>query len=166
MTVAAGYRVPSVGAVLVADGRVTHDGEIISDSETKLVVCGATVVAVAGTIGPCWRKLQAQPPKSYAAFLKAVDEFEEADVDWLAYDRSTGRLWLGDVRITSPFATLGSGSSLALGALEALPIAKSLLEAEKAAVKAVQVACRRNATCGGKVRVAVVKGLRAPVEFR
>jgi hypothetical protein len=120
MTVGVIYRVAE-GAVLVSDGRITHDGEIASESARKCFMCGlSTAVIVAGDIGPLWRRLQERPPKTFRAFRDAVDA-DTDDTDWLAYDRRSGRMWLSDVRITIPFAAVGSGATLATGALEALP---------------------------------------------
>jgi 20S proteasome alpha/beta subunit len=156
MTVGVIYRVAE-GAVLVSDGRITHDGEIASESARKCFMCGlSTAVIVAGDIGPLWRRLQERPPKTFRAFRDAVDA-DTDDTDWLAYDRRSGRMWLSDVRITIPFAAVGSGATLATGALEALPVAKTIEAAEAAAVKAVRVACRRHALCGGRLRTLVVR---------
>lgn len=143
------------GAVLVSDGRVTHDNEIVTDSERKFVVCGSTACLVSGTVGQVWRQLQEKPPRSFTAFRAQLADSED-ETDWLAYDRRSDRLWCGDVRLAHPFAVLGSGASLALGALEAMPIARSLTDAESRALAAVRIACRRNVTCGGRIRVLTV----------
>jgi hypothetical protein len=140
---------------MVCDGRVTHADEIVSDVERKFVVCGATACLVSGTVGQVWRKLQERPPRSFAAFRTTLADSSD-ETDWLAYDRRSDRLWCGDVRLGQPFAALGSGSSLALGALEALPVARTMDAAEKTAIGAVRVACRRNVTCGGRIRVLIV----------
>lgn len=155
MTVGIAYRVPGVGAVLVSDGRITHDGHIVSDTERKYVLCGSTVVLVSGDIGQLWRELQQKPPRSFSAFLAAAAASED-DTDWLAYDRRSDRLWLGDVRLSQAFATLGTGDSVALGALDAMPVARSLAVAEQAATRAVRITCRRRADCGGRIRTVVV----------
>lgn len=155
MTVGVAYRVPGLGAVLVSDGRITHEAEIVSESERKYVICGSTACLVSGTVGHEWRKLQDHPPRSFKAFREALAELEDEN-DWLAYDRRSDRLWSGGLRLTQAFATLGSGASLALGALEALPVAKSLVDAEQRALAAVRVACRRHSECGGRLRVLVV----------
>lgn len=155
---------PSKGAILISDGRVTFDGEIVSEHERKFVIAGTTACIVSGEIGQIWRQLQEKPPRSFAAF-RATLATSEDDTDWLAYDRRSDRLWSGDVRLVQPFAALGSGSSLALGALEAQPVAKTLAEAEKAALRAVKVACRRHALCGGRIRVLLVPK-RGPMVLR
>lgn len=155
MTVGVAYRVPGKGAVLVSDGRVTHGTEIVSDHERKYVVCGATACLVAGDVGSVWRDLQEKGPRNFKAFRRALEQSDD-ETEWLAYDRYSDRLWSGHVRLVQPFATLGAGSSVALGALEALPVAKDMVAAEKAAVIAVRAACRWNVTCGGRVRVLVV----------
>src|ERR1700748_26490 len=155
MSVCVAYRVPGEGAVLVSDGRVTHDGELVSDHERKFVICGSTVCLVAGDIGPSWRALQEKPPKNFDAFREILDNGKD-DTDWVAYDRRSDRLWLGEARVVTPFTTLGCGGSVALGALEVLPRALTLDAAEKNALKAVKAACRRNVNCGGKIRTVIV----------
>ena len=156
MTVGVAYRVPGLGAVLVSDGRVTDQHcELVTDSARKFVLAGATACIVAGEIGPVWRQLQERPPRSFRAFREALESSVD-DTDYLAYDRRADRLWVGDVRLFQPFAVIGSGATLALGALEAMPPAKTLVDAERNALSAVRVACRRNVTCGGRLRVLVV----------
>lgn len=154
MTVGVGYRVPGLGAVLVSDGRITHDGEITTDTARKHVICGATPVLLAGDVGPSWSVLQTKPPRTFAALRKAIETAED-DTDWLAYDRGSDRLWLGHLRLGARFAALGCGASLALGALEALTLARTLEDAAARAEAAVRVAVRRHAHCGGRVRVLV-----------
>lgn len=154
MTVGVVYRV-SGGAVLVSDGRVTHGGEVVSDTAQKCFLCGPVGVIVAGEIGPLWRRLQERPPRTFKAFREAVDA-ESLSVEWLAYDPRSRSIWLSDVRISAQFAALGSGSSLALGALEVLPAPTSLVEAKRTAEKAVRAACRRHTECGGKIRSLMV----------
>lgn len=153
VTIGVAYRVPGVGAVLAIDGRVTHDGEILTDSERKYIICGRTPVLISGVVGKVWRSLQEHPPRSFDAFLDAVDEEE---TDWLAYDRRSDRLWLGAVRVAAPFAAVGTGDSLAIGALEALPIAKSLAAAQATVARVLRIVCRRHSECGGRARVLVV----------
>lgn len=146
---------PGQGAVMVCDGRVTHTGHIVTDIERKFVRCGSTTVLVAGEIGPTWRGLQMNPPKKFAEFLNTVDCSDD-DCDWLAYDRRTDSLWVGNNKIGHVFAALGSGDALALGALEAMPLAKTLSEAESAAQRAVKITCKRHSECGGRIRTIVV----------
>lgn len=168
MTVGVAYRIPSVGAVLVSDGRVTHSGGLVSDSEKKYVVCGTTVCLVSGVVGPMWRKLQEKPPRSFAAFRDALFENEKLEehedrTAWLAYDRHRDQLWSGEIRCATAFATLGSGGDLARGALEALPAAKTLEDAKARAVTAVKIACKCNVECGGRLRILVVPR-RGPIQ--
>ena len=155
MTVGVAYRVPGQGAVLVSDGRVTQDGHINTDSARKYVKCGSTVVLVAGEIGPVWRRLQEKPPRNMKAFLAMVDEAPDT-CDWVAYDRRSDRLWLGGLRLSQAYVTLGSGDALALGALDAIPPARTLIAAEQAALRAVQITCRRRGDCGGRIRIVTV----------
>ena len=163
MTVGIAYRVPELGAVLVSDGRISRDGcGALTNDARKFAVCGPIGVLVAGEIGAFWRQLQESPPRSFAGFRKAVDATKE-DTEWLAYDRSSGRLWLGDVRVAGLFTAIGSGDTLALGALEALPLARTLEDAERAGRRAVQIACKYCFECGGKVRALIMPRKGAPV---
>lgn len=157
MTVGVAYRVPGAGAVLVSDGRITDSasGELISDTARKFVVAGAAFCIVAGDVGPVWRQLQERPPRTFKAFRSAVETAEEPP-DYLAYDRVADRLWDGPLRLSAPFFAIGTGGTFALGALEALPPARTLGEARKNALIAVRAAIRRNVLCGGRVRVLVV----------
>lgn len=164
MTVGVAVRVPGAGAVLVCDGRVVRGGEIESDSEKKFVICGPTIVLVAGTVGLLWRKLQEKPPKNFKTFRNEVAEHGD-ETDWLAYDKTNGRLWSGDVQVPGAFATLGSGGSLAMGALEVLPLPKNLEEARLMATKAIRIACKRHTECGGRLRTIIVAN-RKPIEVR
>jgi len=164
MTVGIAYRVPGEGCVLVSDGRITCDGEILTDTARKFVICGSTAAVLAGTVGALWGRLQDTPPKSFAALREAVEASDD-DTDWLAYDRKGDHLWLGDVRLTTPFACIGTGASTAHGALAMVDSPKSLDEAIKLCKRSVKVVCARHTTCGGKVRTIVVRGRSKPIEI-
>lgn len=164
MTVGVAYRVPGLGAVLVSDGRVTESGALVSDSERKYIVCGATAVLVAGVVGQVWRQLQEKPPRNFGAFRETVSGLED-ETDWIAYDRRSDQLWLGDARLHRLFGTLGTGAGIALGALDVLPAPKTLEDAERAAIRAVAAAVRHNVLCGGRVRVLRVPR-RGPITAR
>ena len=158
MTVGLGYRIPGVGAVLACDSRVTDSSsnDILSDTEKKYAICGSMVVLVSGTLGKLWNQVQTSPPKSFNAFRSLLNEHMSDDTEWLVYSKSDDRLYLGDMLVTRPIAGIGCGSSFGLGALEALPLAKSLETAQKAISTAMMIACRRNASCGGKIRIITI----------
>jgi len=143
---------------MACDGRITDAGsnDILSDNEKKYAVCGNMVVLVSGTFGKLWNKIQTSPPKSFTALRSAITESMENDTEWLVYSKSEDRLYLGDMLVSRPIAGIGCGSAFGLGALEALPLAKTLEDAQKAISIAVSIACRRNASCGGRVRLLTI----------
>lgn len=144
--------------MLACDGRVVDadSNTIYSDSEKKFAICGSVTVMVAGNFGKLWAKIQASPPKSWTGLRAAIDENMDDDTEWLAYDRKTDRLYLGDVIMGRPIAGIGCGSPFGLGALEAIPLAKTLETAQKAVSSAMAIACRRNASCGGRIRILTI----------
>lgn len=143
---------------MACDGRVcdSETNEILSDSEKKYALCGAITVLVSGTLGKMWIQLQANPPRTYASFRASIDEHADDDTEWMAYDRRADRLFIGDVLITRNIAGIGCGSPFGLGALEALPLAKTLDTAYKHVHTAMTIACRRNASCGGRIRILTI----------
>jgi len=150
--------VPGEGAVLACDGRIVDaaTNTIISDADKKYVICGATVVMISGNFGKLFHKIAASPPKSFTGLRSAIDDHMDDDTEWLAYDKRTDRLYLDDIVLGRPIAGIGAGSPFGLGALEALPLARSLEAAYKATSIAMSIACRRNASCGGRVRLLIV----------
>lgn len=168
MTVGLAYRIPGGGGcVLATDGRVTDSSssDILSDAEKKYVVCGNTVVLVAGSLGKLWLQLQDNPPKNFKALRAKIGEHADSDTEWLAYDRTADRLYLGDVAVTRPIAGIGCGASFGLGALEALPYAKTMDAAYKHISTAMAIACRRNASCGGRIRILVIPR-KGPIQHK
>jgi hypothetical protein len=158
MTIGLGYRIPGEGAVMACDGRIL-DGDsnhILSDGDKKFVVCGPTVAMVAGNFGKLFHKIAACPPKSFAALRAAITENVSDDTEWLAYDKRADRLYLNDIVIARPIAGIGAGAPFGLGALEALPLAKTMDAAYRYVSTAMGIACRRNASCGGRIRVLVI----------
>ena len=157
-TICLAYRVAGEGAILACDGRIVDadTNAIISDADKKYVVCGSTVVMIAGTFGKLFHKIATSPPKSFAGVRAAIDDHMDDDAEWLAYDKRKDRLYLDDIVLGRPIAGIGAGSPFGLGALEALPLARSLDAAYKAVSIAMTIACRRNASCGGRVRMLTV----------
>jgi hypothetical protein len=166
MTVALGYRIAGEGAVMACDGRILDgDSHILSDGDKKFVICGPTVAFVAGNFGKLFHKIAANPPKSFATLRAAITENVSDDTEWLAYDKRADRLYINDLVIGRPIAGIGAGSSYGLGALEALPLAKTMDTAYRYISIAMGIACRRNASCGGRIRVLVIPR-QGPIQFR
>jgi hypothetical protein len=111
-----------------------------------------------------WMQLQTNPPKSYTTLRATLDEHADSDTQWMAYDKRADRLFVGDVMITRNIAGIGCGASFGLGALEALPLAKTLETAHKHVSAAMAIACRRNAACGGRIRILTIPR-KGPVKF-
>lgn len=143
---------------MACDGRIldADSNTILSDSDKKFVLCGSTVAMVAGNFGKVFHKITASPPKSFAALRAAITENVSDDTEWLAYDRRADRLYLNDIVIGRPIAGIGAGAPFGLGALEALPLARSIDAAYKYISTAITIACRRNASCGGRIRILVI----------
>ena len=157
---------PGEGAVLACDGRILDaaSNTIISDADKKYVVCGATVVMIAGNFGKLFYKISSAPPKSFVSLRAAIGDNMDDDAEWLAYDKRTDRLYLDDLLLTRPIAGIGAGSPFGLGALEALPLARTLESAYRAVSTAMTIACRRNASCGGRIRMLTVPK-RGPIQY-
>lgn len=166
MTICLSYRVPGEGAILACDGRIldAETNTIMSDADKKYVVCGATVVMMAGNFGKLFHEITTSPPKSFAGVRAAIDDNMNDDAEWLAYDKRSDRLYLNDLVLGRPIAGIGAGSPFGLGALEALPLAKTLEAAYKAVSIAMVIACRRNASCGGRIRILTVPK-RGPIKY-
>lgn len=143
---------------MACDGRIVDadSNTILSDGDKKYVICGSAVALVAGTFGRLFHQIAASPPKNYAAFRTMITEHMTDQTEWLIWDRRTERLYVGDVPVPRPIAGIGAGAAFGLGALEALPLAKSLDAAYKAVSIAMNIACRRNASCGGRIRIITV----------
>jgi ATP-dependent protease HslVU (ClpYQ) peptidase subunit len=158
MTCCLSYRIPGEGAILACDGRVTNgdSSDILSDSEKKFAICGSVVVLMAGTLGKMWFQLQDAPPKTYKSFRALLTKHGDSDTEWIVYDKASDRMFVGDVMASRNIAGIGCGASFGLGALEALPLAKNLADAHKAVSTAIAIACRRNASCGGRIRILTV----------
>jgi len=158
--------VPGEGAILACDGRIldAETNEIRIDGDKKYIVCGSTVVMIAGNFGKLFHRIATSPPKSFAGVRAAIDDHVDDDSEWLAYDKRSDRLYLNDIVLGRPIAGIGAGSPFGLGALEALPLAKSLDAAFRAVSVAMIIACRRNASCGGRIRMLTVPK-RGPIKY-
>lgn len=177
MTVALVIRVPGQGAVLACDSRVSCDGtgSIYSDTERKWGQFGTVIACYAGTPGALWGELVADPPKRWVDFHKRTTDLDaeshKRDYEILAYDRARDRLWHTDhqgwaVAVSGLHAAIGCGGPLALGVMDGAKAPTSLEQAAQLAARAIKLTCRRNVFCGGRVRVVVVRGRRAPLETR
>lgn len=155
MTICLAYRIPGEGAILACEGRIVDPdtNTIISDADKKYLECGSVVAMIAGNFGKAFHKIASSGPKSFSSLRAAIDENMDDDTEWLAYDKRTDRLYFNDIVLGRPIAGIGAGAPIGLGALEALPLAKTMDAAYKAVSIAMTIACRRNASCGGRIRI-------------
>lgn len=171
MTVGVAYRVPGHGAVLCCDGRICDPdtGAVHTERAEKWMVGGSVVAMYAGEIGWAWLGLRDNPPKTWRELCERLEELRDRELDYsiLAYDRTKDRLVHTDsadgAALPGLYGAVGCGGSVALGALDASPAPTSLTAAAKLVARAVRIACRRNAMCGGRVRTLVIPGRRGAV---
>lgn len=153
MTVCVAVRVPGVGAVVGADGRITDGDQIVADDFVKVVHCGTSTVAGCGVPDVLeWLK----GGRNWAHATKLIKKRATNEWATVGYDRIRDRLMTADQCSSFPvpdYYAVGSGGGLALGALAAMGPAKTLVEAERRVRKALRIACARSTTCGGKLVV-------------
>lgn len=175
MTVGVVIRVPGQGAVLACDGRVTADsGSIFSDTDQKWGEFGSVVATCAGSLGGLWVDLKDSPPRNWKEFRERITDLDASDHDRayeiLVYDRVKDRIihtdHQGDMLSPGSHGVIGCGGPLALGVLDAAKPPATLEGAAKLASRAVKIACKRNAFCGGRVRVVIVRGRKGAIEVR
>jgi 20S proteasome alpha/beta subunit len=176
VTVGIVYRLPGHGAVLACDGRVTNDnGGILTDQDEKWIICGSIVAVCAGNLGGLWIDLKDNVPKNWKEFRARITDKDAqhkgVDYEIMAYDRVADRIvhtdHHGDALLQKTFATVGCGGPVAAGALDASPAPRSLEAAARACESAARHAIKRNAFCGGRVRVLTVpSNRRAQVSVR
>lgn len=165
MTCCVAIKVPGHGAVLACDSRVLSGLGILTDACDKFVIAGSAVCLVAGHDGMLCDVISS---------AKNVDEVRHAALEYtdgktlswdlLIYDRRSDSLVYLDnhgstIRLGN-VATSGSGGDIAQGVLDALPKPSGLPAAAKAAERAIRTAIRRNAACGGRVRVLSIPSSR------
>lgn len=172
MTVCLALKVPGHGCVLACDSRVLCSYNVLTDQCDKFVVAGSAVCLVSGHDGMLCDVI---------AGAKSIDEVRHAALEYtdgkqlswdlLVYDRRSDSLVLLDnhgstIRLGNS-ATTGAGGDIAQGVLDTLPKPSSLPAAARAAERAVRTAIRRNASCGGRVRLLTVPAARRkPVHVR
>jgi 20S proteasome alpha/beta subunit len=156
--------------VLACDSRVTAGTGIVTDDCLKYVVAGSAVALVAGSDGALMDVIASA--KNIDGLRMLATEYSDGrQLQWelLCYCRKSERLvWLDNTGMALPlgdYHATGSGGDYALGVLSSAPKPKDLAAAARLVRKACRVAIKHNAACGGKVRVLVVRGKRAPVEF-
>jgi ATP-dependent protease HslVU (ClpYQ) peptidase subunit len=170
LTVLVGVVVPGEGCVLACDSRVSIGATILSDDCPKYVIAGSCVALVCGEDGGLLDALDGSRNVDELRY-RALEYQNGKDLDWalLVYDRRSEKLVYfegsGATVLLDDFGALGSGGTLALGALTYAGKPRTLASAQKLARRACQVAIRHNATCGGKVRVLTIRGKRLPVEI-
>lgn len=165
MTVGVGIRVPGQGAVLACDSRITDpaSGEIFTDAEHKWGVFGSAPAVYAGVVGDLWDELRRSPPRNISELRERIRDLQAQehgrDYGILCYDRAKDRLLglshQGEATQMGVHYTIGCGGALALGVLDAAKAPTSLEAAAKLATRAVKITCRRNAFCGGRIRVLI-----------
>lgn len=158
MTVVVALRVPKHGAVIATDSRVVgSDGRIWSEDARKVVRFSGVTVAVAGDLAVL-TLLRSQNIMTLGDVRDFVSNIEGDDLDFtlVSYDRIRDRLWVMEDtggELECPYsAVIGSGSSVASGALASYPTAKTMKDAVAIAKKATSIACRLHVECGGRVR--------------
>ena len=171
VTVAVSIRVPGQGAVVSVDGRYTQDDHICTDSAKKWFVFGSVAGAWAGSPGGLWSEMEDMPPRNWPELRERVSRPRPGwEYDVLVYDRIKDRLLLtdqeGDVVMQGMYAAIGCGCPIALGVLDAAKAPATLEAAAKLARRAVQIACRRNSACGGRIRTLLIHGRKGPIEVR
>lgn len=153
MTVIVAMKTPT-GCVLGADGRVTSDSSVITDSFAKVRRYGSVLVAVYGSDGRALQDLHEARARSYADVLSYV-RTRKASNAWgfVVYDASAHHLLTLDGDHTecshAHVATAGAGGALALGAISVL----EHWQPSAAVRKALKVACKHDSSCGGRIRV-------------
>jgi len=175
MTVGIAIRVPGAGAVLACDSRISGDGgHIFTDLEEKWLVAGTATAVYAGCVGGMWHKLRDAPPRNWTDLRAAIECPDAAsrglDYELLVYDRTQDRiLWTGqhgEATVVRTHAACGAGGAYAYGVLDAAKPPTTLDAAVALARRTIKIVCRRNMTCGGRIRILVVRGKRTPVEIR
>lgn len=155
---------------MACDSRVTSTtGAILTDSDQKWGEFGSVMAVCAGTLGGLWLELKENPPRNWKEFREAIKDLNAEDhgrdYEIMAYDRVTDRIihtdHQGDGLMPGVHGVVGCGGPLALGVLDAAKPPTSLEAAARLAKRAIQIACRRNIYCGGRVRVVQVGGRRS-----
>ena len=166
MTAAVAYHVPGVGCVLACDSRAacTETGHVFTDEDQKWALLGSLTVVCAGTPGALWLDLRTRPPRNMDALRKRIAAVSSDDdklkYEFLVYDQRTD--WLaylddgGDAISIGRRGAIGAGGPLSMGVMDAARAPQTLDAAARLTRRAVAIACRRNAFCGGRVRTVVV----------
>ncbi len=180
MTTIAAAAVDGVHA-LASDGRAVAGSLIVADDVEKVVGMLGGIGVVAATAGDLRTvdlmrglELESRTPEAFARQLKALYEAEnylpqdggdhagtapcwtqehffmtEAGVWWISQDMSVAPL-----RENLP-AAIGTGSELAIGAMESLLSVQSDVTAAALVLHAVRVAMKRDAGTGGGIQLAL-----------
>lgn len=170
MTVGVAIRVPGQGAVLACDSRVvdSDSGEIYTDADHKWGLFGTTAAVCSGALGGLWLDLREKPPRNLAELRERTTDLDAKDHDReyeiLVYDRRKDRLVIcdhqGDMTHVGGMGAVGSGGAIALGVLDAAKPPTTLEAAATLAQRACRIATRRNAFCGGRIRLVLVPAAR------
>lgn len=171
MTVCCAIVVPGQGAVLGCDSRVSNvaTADILSDACEKFIVAGSVTALISGDIGLLDHIVAARNIEGLRMLAAEYSDGRGLSWDLLTYCRKSERLvYLDQAGVAQPlgeFYATGSGAGYALGCLSSSPRPKDLIQAQKLVRKAVRIAIKHNAACGGRIRVLTVRGKRSPVEI-
>lgn len=127
----------------------------MTDNQSKFAVYPTGCCMIAGHMTQPWTALQQDPPKTFRALQEMIPKLSD-DSEVLVYDRRQDKTFYGDLPVGRAYAGIGAGSPIALGALEAMPMPRDLEAAAKAVNKAVEVAIKLNASCGGRIRTVII----------
>jgi hypothetical protein len=141
----------------------TETGRIYTDADQKWAEFGTITAVCAGNLGELWLALRKRPPRSLDALRKRLIDKEASDNDRghevLAYDRRLDCLVAlddtGEAIILDRYDTIGCGGAFALGVLDAARRESTLAGAARLVQRAIGIACKRNAFCGGPVQTIV-----------
>ncbi len=165
MTVCVALKVPGVGAVLACDSRVLCGHGILTDACDKWIIAGSAICLVSGHDGALMDVLS--EARSLQEVHTAALEYTDGKAlnwDLLIFDRKSDCLVFldnhGSTLRLGLSATSGSGGDIAQGVIDTLPKPTTLAQASRIADRAIRTAIRRNAACGGRVRVLQVPGAR------
>ncbi len=132
--------IASDGVTVAADGLITADGEIVSNSDVKIFIHNKSIYGAAGTVESC---IKFEKFVIAGTLNKKAKEIDWNDFDGIKVSR-TGIMWYVNgvypTLVDSPFA-IGVGGSIAIGAMFA----------GATPYEAVEAAIRGNVYCGGKI---------------
>lgn len=154
MTTVVAIRVPTHGAVMVADGKISDDsGRIWSTTARKLLQLNAATVGVAGNLVVLDELKRAQPHTATEVKEFLRDSAFVSPYELVCYDRINDLLWSFDqngMYVEYPFwVAIGIGGQIASGALMMSSPPTGLDDAVVLGRQAVKASAALNGFCGG-----------------